>query len=232
MLAEATLAGDAGGRAALDQLCTRYRPPVVSFLLHRGWSPADADDLSQDLFARLLESRAWKRADPAKGRFRNYLLAILRHVVANQVTRAKAQKNGGGNNRISLDWLCSEFDWEPADSGPDPSDEFDHAWAVRILRCAYERVETRWNQLGRAADFAIYRRFLPGGHQAPTYAEVAAALGVQEGAARAAVCRLRTELGEALRQEVAITVASPDDVADEMAYLRNVLARPGLKMPD
>ncbi len=232
LLAEATLDGDAGGRAALERLCENYRPPVVAFLRNRGWSPEEAEDLTQDLFAKLLASRAWKQADRAKGRFRNFLLTILRRLVASHVVHTKTQKNGGGWTAVSLEWLNEETGWEPADEeAAEPSVEFDRTWAARMLRVACARVESRWREGGREQEFAVYRRFLPGSQLPPGYAEVTAALGNSESAARSAVCRLRQELAEALRQEVSLTVNSPHEIDEEMAYLHSVLARPERDRP-
>jgi len=228
LLAQATLAGDVAGREALARLCENYRPPVVAFLRGRGLPPAEAEDLAQDLFARLLASRAWKRADPARGKFRTFLLTILQHIMSSQWTRSQAIKNGGGQRALSLDWLTEEGAWEPSATEPEPSLEFDRAWAVRTLRAACQRVEKRWEEAGRAREFIVYRRFLPGSQALPGYAAAAAELGVNEGAARTAVSRLRAELAEALRHEISLTVASPAEVAAEMEYLRSVLSAPGV----
>lgn len=230
LLAQATLNGDSPGREALARLCENYRPPVVAFLRMKGLSTAEAEDLAHDLFTRLLTSRAWKRADPARGKFRTFLLGIVQHVMSSQWSRNQALKNGGGQRTLSLDCLSDEGSWEPAASEPEPSLEFDRAWAVRTLRTAFHRVETRWTEAGRTREFAVYRRFLPGSQLPPEYAAVATALGVAEGTARTAVSRLRAELGEALRHEISLTVASPDDVEAEMAYLRSVLSSPGLDL--
>jgi len=230
LLAQATLTGDTAGREALARLCENYRPPVVAFLRARGVPRAEADDLAQDLFQRLLTSRAWKRADPSRGKFRTFLLSILQHIMCSQWAREQAQKNGGGRPTLSLDLLEDDSAWEPAAQSVEPSMEFDRAWALRTLRAAFQRVETRWAAAGRVREFDVYRRFLPGSQCQPDYAAVALELSVNEGAARTAVSRLRGELGEALRQEIALTVAAPGDVEAEMAYLRNVLASPGVDM--
>lgn len=230
LLAQATLNGDSPGREALARLCENYRPPVVAYLRMKGLGTAEAEDLAQDLFARLLTSRAWKRADPARGKFRTFLLGIVQHVLSSQWARSQALKNGGGQRTLSLDALAEEGAWEPASSEPELSLEFDRAWAVRTLRAAFRRVELRWNEGGRGREFEAYRRFLPGSQLPPDYATVATLLGVPEGTARTAVSRLRAELGDALRHEISLTVACPDDVDSEMAYLRSVLASPGLDL--
>lgn len=228
LLAQATLTGDTAGREALAQLCENYRPPVVTFLRSRGLAEAEADDLAQELFERLLSSRAWKRVDPARGKFRTFLLGILQHIMNSQWARSQALKHGGGMKPLSLECLAEESAWQPAAIEPEPSLEFDRAWALRTLRAAFQRVEKRWLEAARNREFEVYRRFLPGSQVAADYAIASRDLGVAEGTARTAVSRLRAELGEALRHEIGLTVASCTDVEEEMAYLRSVLASPGL----
>lgn len=224
---EATLSGTGNGRQALERLCSRYRPPVVSFLRQHGWNGTDAEDLAQDLFAKFINSRAWKKADPAKGRFRTFLLSILQHMIYTRRAHEKTQKNGSGKTVMSLDFLDENSGWEPEAPTPELTAEFDHAWAVRTLRSAFDKVQQNWEKKGRSREFAIYSSFLPGSRSIPTYAEVSAKLEITEVAARTAVSRLRMELGEALRHEIASTVSSPDDVAPEMKHLGAILFRPG-----
>jgi RNA polymerase sigma-70 factor (ECF subfamily) len=96
LLAQATMTGDPAGRAALSRLCENYRPPVVAFLRSRGLAPAEADDLTQDLFTRLLSSRAWKRADPERGKFRTFLLGILQHIMSGRGRRRSRMAAASG----------------------------------------------------------------------------------------------------------------------------------------
>ena len=227
VLAQATLAGDPAGREALEHLCLSYRPAVLSFLRLQGCGPADAEDLTQDLFLKLLKTRAWKKADRTRGHFRTFLLSILQHMVANKRAGERTQKNGGAVASWSLEWLEEESGWTPAVSEPEPCAEFDKAWAARTLRAAFACVEKRWVEHDKGAEFAVYRRFLPGSGAIPAFADIARQLGIANTAARTTVSRLRLELAEALRQEVAITVNSPDDIEAELSYLGRVLARPG-----
>jgi RNA polymerase sigma-70 factor (ECF subfamily) len=227
-LAEATLTGDPAGRKALEALCARYRPPVVSFLRSKGWNAVDADDLTQDLFAKLLVSRAWKKADRSRGLFRTFLLAILQHLISNKLAHEKALKNGGGAALLSLDWLEQDSGWEPASSVPEPCAEFDQVWALRTLRAAYARAEKQWEGRGKAEQFSVYSQFLPGTRRTPEYSEVATQLKVAEAAARKAVSRLRDDMLGFLRLEVAATVGPEGDLEAEMRYLGSILARPGM----
>ena len=230
LLAQATMTGDAAGQEALSRLCENYRPPVVAFLNHKGVAPSEAEDWAQELFARLLTSRAWKRADPEKGKFRTFLLGILRNVMKSQHARDCAQKNGGGQAVLSLDALQDESAWEPSQEEEEPCFEFDRAWAVRTLRSAFDSVRDTWHRAGKERAFQTYSRFLPGSQLPASYEDAAAELGMEEGAVRTAVSRLRFELGEALRHQVALTVASSEAVDDELRYLHRILANRGVDL--
>ena len=102
LLAQATLNGDSPGREALSRLCENYRPPVVAYLRMKGLGAAEAEDLAQDLFARLLTSRAWKRADPARGKFRTFLLGIVQHVLSSQWARSRSSNAHMASNCCGL----------------------------------------------------------------------------------------------------------------------------------
>ncbi|HWB07316.1 MAG TPA: sigma factor [Verrucomicrobiales bacterium] len=222
----ATLTGDPAGRKALNTLFTNYRPPVISFLRSKGWSAFECEDLAQQLFERLCETRAWKKADRAKGTFRTFLLTILQRIVSNNVTRGNTLKRGGGLVENSLQQLLDDSGWEPA-TEPEPCPTFDREWALNALGAAWNSVEARWVRLGKKREFLLYRQFLPGSHKIPEYSAVAKQLKIAEAAARKAVQRLRTELQRALWREVSAT-AEEKDVEGEMQYLGEVLANPGM----
>lgn len=224
------MTGDAAGQAALSRLCENYRPPVVAFLNRRGVAPAEAEDWAQELFAQLLASRAWKRADPEKGKFRTFLLGILRNVMRTQYAKDSALKNGGGQPVLSLEALQDESAWEPSHEEEEPCYEFDRAWAMRTLRSAYNQVHDVWRTSGKERQFQAYTRFLPGSQLSASCTEVAAELGLEEGAVRTAVSRLRFDLREALRQHVALTVATPEAVEEELRYLHHILANRGMNL--
>ena len=225
ILMNATLDGDEPGRKALEKLCRTYRDPVVSFLRIRGYNQHEAEDATQSLFLKLLQNRIWKKADPSRGKFRSFLLTILQRLIATEAERARCQKNGGGAEHIAWDESADAMA-AAAVSEPEPCPDFDYQWALRTLRAALTRVEARWVERGREKQFAVLRKFLPGTQRVPSYAEVAPELGVTEENARAAVCRLRDELSEALRDEVKATVSSEAELKAEMAYLLRILASP------
>ncbi len=222
----ATLDGDELGRKALEKLCRTYREPVVSFLRIRGYNQHEAEDATQSLFLKLLQNRIWKKADPRRGKFRSFLLTILQRSIATEAERARCQKNGGGAEHIAWDESADALA-SAAVAEPEPCPDFDYQWALRTLRAALTRVEERWIERGKEREFAVFRKFLPGTQGVPVYADVAATLGMPEDNARTAVCRLRDELGDVLRDEVKATVSSPEELEAEMKYLLEILRHPG-----
>jgi len=222
LLAEATRSGDAAGRAALGEMCQAYRGPVAGFLRSRGHAEADAEDLAQEFFRSLVESRAWKRADRARGRFRTFLLGALWHVEHHAWSRQQRQKRGGGAVMESLDeW--AEGGMELAAEEAADASAFDREWALALVARAVAAVETEFSAAGMAARFAVLRRFLPGAWSAPSYEEAAAETGLSLTALKSAVLRLRGRFREQLRAAVAATVAGPHEVDEELDYLRRIL---------
>lgn len=210
-------------RPALVALCETYWYPLYAFARRRGRGPADAEDLVQAFFARLVEKRDLGGADPARGRFRAFLLGAFRHHVQNADRDARALKRGGGRPVVSLDATDAErrFAREPSHDET-PERAYDRAWAHAVLARALERLAERQADKGRAELFAALRPSLGGA--APSTAELAAATGLSEGAVRVAVHRLRKAYGRALRDEIADTLDDPTGVDAELAALREALA--------
>lgn len=250
VLAQATMSGDAAGREALGALCQAYWRPVADFLRHRGWSEADAEDLTQDFFRSLLESRGWHAADRARGKFRNFLLGALMRVLNQAKDHAHALKRGGGQLVASLDELAGKG-FEPADfwcesphgtAGDAASLIFDQAWAEQVMEGAMEAVAEAWETAGKGDAFSVLLPFLSlsasaspdeTGEERPgaagSYEAAARELGVSTGAVKSRILRLRQEFREALERQIAKTVSAPHEIAEEMAYLREVLSAPGLQ---
>jgi DNA-directed RNA polymerase specialized sigma24 family protein len=222
-LAEATLHGDASGQEALAAMCHAYRKPVEAFMAARGYRDEELEDLVQEFFLRWLKSRAWKRADPMRGRFRSYLLGAVQHLLAHQRDYEGRQKRGGGRPEQSLDALL-EKGFEPPDLSDPAVSEFDRQWAVAVVENALGRVEEEFRQAGRTAEFAVLRRFLPGSAAALTMEQAGAALNLSQPAIKAAIHRLRLRFRGTLRSAVAQTVGSMEEVAEEMQYLRTLLS--------
>lgn len=221
-LAEATRSGDSAGREALAALCGEYRFPVVGFLRARGWNETEAEDLAHDFFLRLLESRAWRRADRHRGRFRTFLLGAVTHVVAHHLEHAGAEKRGQ-DLLASLDAMGEEG-FEPASPPPDDC-RFDREWALRLVEQSVEALKRKFEEEGRSEPFVILRQFLPGSPVVPAYEEAAARLGLGLPHFKTAVHRLRRDFRSMVRAAVARTVGAPHEVDEELAHLRSVLAK-------
>lgn len=221
LLAEATLHGDAAGREALARMCEKYRRPVMRYLESRGVGKDEAEDVAQEFFLKLVESRAWKRADQARGRFRSFLLSILNHLMMHMARDQHRQKRGGGVLPDSFDALMDDGH-EFADGGDDEG-VFDREWALTLVADAVVTVEAEHVMRGQQKEFALLRCFLPGPGQPPLYEDAAAELGLSLTALKAAVHRLRQRFREVLRAAVARTVSAPHEVDEELRYLGTLL---------
>lgn len=206
--------------AALEQLCRTYWQPLYMFVRRRGHDAHEAEDLTQEFFARLLERKFLRSVDPAKGRFRSFLLASLEHFLANEWRRSQAQKRGGGATHLSLDETAAEQRHQQvAHANELPGVLFDRQWAMTLL----ERTVSNLREEFRAADkgdlFDCIKVFLTGDKVASSYAALAASLNTSEAALKMAVSRMRRRYGELLRAEIGKTVASPADIDDELRAL-------------
>lgn len=216
--------GTTGARPALEKLCRTYWYPLYAYVRRRGYSPEDAQDLTQAFFAQLLEDRSLAGADPSLGRFRSYLLAAMNHFLTDEWKKARAQKRGGGCQVLSLDWAAAEerFDLEPADdSGPDKI--FEKQWALALLAEVLNRLELEYQNEGKADLFAALRQTLMGTRESQPYAELAAALGMNESAIKVGVHRLRKRYRELIREEIAGTLERSQDIDEEMRCLFSAL---------
>jgi RNA polymerase sigma-70 factor (ECF subfamily) len=226
LLAEASLSGDAEARGALARLCETYRPPVVAFLLQRGYPQPAAEDLAQEFFLQLLQSRAWKRADRTRGRFRTFLLGTLMHVVGRERARSEAECRGGGAVIGSLEELAANG-FEPPTTIEETDPGFDRAWAGQLMETAMGEVARPFLEGGREDEWAVISRFLPGAGEQPRYEEAALQARLSLPALKTAVHRVRQRFREELRAAVARTVGAAHEVDTELAYLHRVLSSPG-----
>lgn len=205
---------------ALERLCRTYWPPIYSFLRRKGFGPEDAKDLTQGFFARLLERNDFAAADPAKGRFRTYLLAALMHFVSSEQSRAQAQKRGGGQVVVPLESTDAEGQYlaEPATAST-AERSFDQRWASTLLEQALTRLRGEFSASGKLDHYDALKVYLtqeagPGGYEA-----IADRLGMKPGTVAVSVHRLRQQYRELLRAEVALTVADPREVDAEIRAL-------------
>jgi RNA polymerase sigma factor (sigma-70 family) len=212
---------------ALEELCRIYWYPLYAFARRQGRTAAEAEDLTQEFFLRLLEKSFLKSAEPEKGRFRTFLLVCFKRFLANEHDRAGAQKRGGNRPALSVDFTAAEsrFRLEPAHSET-AERIFDRRWALALLDQVLMRFEEEYIQAGKSDLFARLKPFLVADAPAVGYAEVAERLNLSEGAVKVAVHRLRQRYGQLLTAEVARTLERPADAADELRRLFEVLRGP------
>lgn len=211
---------------ALERLCRTYWPPLYAFVRREGHGPAEAQDLTQAFFARMLEQNHLARLTHQRGKFRSFLLTFLKHFLSEQRERDSAQKRGGGRTLVSLDQFTEEerHRVEPADRQT-PDQAYDRRWAEAVLRQALDRLRDEYAQSGQSALFALLKDFQPRDSAGLSQAEIGRRLGLSEIAVRSAAQRLRRRHREILREAIAHTVTRPEEVDEEIRYLRAVLER-------
>jgi RNA polymerase sigma factor (sigma-70 family) len=217
---------DAQAAAALEQLCRTYWYPLYVFVRRRGHSPEDAQDLTQQFFALFLQKGYFRLADRAKGRFRTFLLHALEHFLINEWKRAQCAKRGGGATTLSLDLETAEhrFANEPVTTLT-PERAYEKQWAAALLEHVLSTLRQEYAEAGSARMFAELADLLWGKDGSVSFAEIGGRLGLTEGAARAAMHRLRLRYREQLRCEVAQTVDEPGAVDEELRYLISVVSQ-------
>lgn len=205
---------------ALEHLCRAYWYPLYAHVRSAGHSTADAEDLTQAFFARLLAKDWLAVADRERGRFRSFLLGALKHFLANEWDKGRAQKRGGHLQIVSLDAPAGEdrLQHEAVAAGS-PDREFDRRWALALLDSVLARLADEYRAAGKATQFESLKPALGGDRSDVNCAQLSQDLAMSEGAARVAVHRLRRRYRELLRDEIAQTVASEDEVEDELRQL-------------
>jgi RNA polymerase sigma-70 factor (ECF subfamily) len=216
--------GSREARSALVSLCERYWYPLYAYVRRQGQAAADAEDLVQAFFARLLERKYLRVADRSRGRFRTFLLTALQHFIINEWQKQNRQKRGGSVTIVSLDTELAEsrFASEPAvEQAPDTL--YDRGWASVLMQRAMEALRAECEQSGKLRMFERLKVFLWGDKNALPYSVMAGELGMNEGALKVAMHRLKQRYGELLRGEIAQTVATPVEVEEELRYLASVI---------
>jgi len=210
------------GRTALVSLCEAYWYPLYAYVRRRGHSVDEAQDLTQEFFLRILEGRYLDRADPAKGRFRSFLLTSLKFFLADEIDRSRAQKRGGGAP-LPFEVSSGEelYRREPAHEET-PESIFERRWAHSVLDSVVARLRDEFVQHGRLDHFNKLKVFLLGQTEAP-YAVLARELETSEGALKVAIHRLRKRYRDLIRLEIAETVADPSEVESELRFLAAAL---------
>lgn len=209
---------------ALEQLCRTYWPPLYAFVRRQGHAPHDAQDLTQEFFARVLEKNYVHAADREKGRFRTFLIMALKRFLANEWDKARARKRGGGRVLQPLDTNLAEQCYQSEQSHSLPADAiYERRWAVTMLERTLSRLKEEFVAQEKLVEFEHLKKFLTADRGEVPYTEVAGSMGMSEGAVRVAVHRLRRRFRELFREEVAQTVATPEDIDDELRHLLKAL---------
>jgi len=206
---------------ALEKICQTYWYPIYAFVRRRGQSAEDAQDLTQEFFARLT-TRDWLAGVGRDhgARFSTLLLTMLKHFLADQHDRATALKRGGGVPCIPLDFAQAEawFGREPS-HGETPERVFERRWAWAVLDQVIQRLATEAGQAGKGERFEVLRPFLSVSAGVGDYGEAAARLGISAHVVAVAVQRLRLRFRAALREELAAGVTGPSQVEEEVRHL-------------
>jgi RNA polymerase sigma-70 factor (ECF subfamily) len=215
-----------GADEALEELCRTYWRPVYAYVRRQGHNPDDARDLTQEFFAQFLERKRVKLADPVRGRFRSFLIALLKNFLTTEWRRGQAQKRGGGHWLIPLEEQQeaeTHLSGEPADPATTPDRAFERRWAILLLDQVLARLRAEYAATGREDHFDALKVLVWGDSGTASQAEVAARLGISPNALGVTVHRLRRRFGELLREQLAQTVPSRAEIDDELRHLMDVL---------
>lgn len=216
------------GQAAesLEKLCALYWRPLYAYIRRQGESPHDAQDLTQEFFLRLLKKDYLKAVGQGKGRFRSFLLAALKHFLSNQRDKERAQKRGGGQSPLPLDFTSEEthLSFQPADHIT-PEILFERRWATTLLEQALARLRQEYTGQGKQSLFEKLKATLTEGRGNSVYTDLAASLNLSQAAVKMAVHRLRQRYRKCLRVEIAQTVATTDEIEDELRHVMGVFAK-------
>ena len=210
--------------AALETLCRTYWLPLYAFIRREGYEMEEAKDLTQEFFARWLERRDFDAARREKGRLRSYLLVSLKHFLTNERNKARTAKRGRGRQPISLDEIIEQqhFALEPVETLT--ADQiYERQWATTVLDRVLTLLEADYRGTGRGALFDQLKGLLTDEPGHPSQAEIGEKLGMTENAVKQAFHRLRLQFRETLREEIANTVATADEIEDELRRLVAVL---------
>jgi RNA polymerase sigma factor (sigma-70 family) len=210
---------------ALEMLCQTYWYPLYAFVRSSGYSVHDAQDLTQEFFARLLAKDYLRVVEPEKGRFRTFLKMALKRFLAHEWQRSWASKRGGGHIHLPFETALGEarFQEERADSLT-PDRVYDRQWALTLLGETLGRLECEYNATGKIVELRHLKPHLTAERRTIPYAEIAAALKTTEGAVRVDLHRLRRRFREVFREVIAQTISAPQEIDPEVRYVLEVLS--------
>jgi DNA-directed RNA polymerase specialized sigma24 family protein len=212
--------------AALETLCRAYWYPLYAYVRRRGYSPEDAQDLTQGYFARLLERDFVQQAERKRGKFRTFLLTTLSHYLADDWDRAHRLKRGGHEEILFFDAMTAEerYHLEPADLA-DPAKLFERRWATTVLEQTLARLESEYAERGQGAAYAELQTFLLVEQGEDTFAQAATRIGMTTAAMKMAVSRMRARCRQLLRKEILQTTVNPSEADEEYQSLRAFLRK-------
>jgi RNA polymerase sigma-70 factor (ECF subfamily) len=216
---------DEASRGALSELCDAYYAPVITFLRSEGRDEDSARELAHEFFSRVLAGDSLRGADPARGRFRSYLLGAVKHFLRDMRAKQQAEKRGGGAAAIPIEDTASGLG-APAPEFPDSEREFDRRWALTVIARALESVEVEHAEAEQTKQFETLKPWITGDIPSCSQAAAAEELGMSEGAVKVAIHRLRLRFRERVKSEIAQTVPAESDIEDELRHLIAVLAGP------
>jgi RNA polymerase sigma-70 factor (ECF subfamily) len=210
---------------ALEKLCRDYWFPLYAFIRREGHGPIEAQDLTQEFFARLLQGNYLASVGPERGKFRSFLLASLKHFLANEWDHQHRQKRGGGALILSLDDETAETRYL-AEATPDTTAEkiYERRWAQTVVQKVLEQLRAEAGGPIKQQRFDVLKDCLVDDPEAARYSDLARKLGLTINGVKSAVHRLRQRFRELFRQEIAQTVSCPEEIDGEIRYLFNALA--------
>lgn len=213
-------------QTAISELFKIYWYPIYSFVRRSGYGHHEAEDITQGLFCRLLSKDGFSGVNPNKGKFRSFLLAAVKHYMANEWNKSNAQKRGGGQKIISIDKAMSEerFDNEPA-TNETPEVIYERKWALTVLHNSIEDLRREYDTQNKTRTFELLKKHLIGDTDNMTYAEIGRELNISEGNVKVIAHRMRHRFNTILRHHIAQTVESAADIEEEIQYLISCFSR-------
>ncbi len=219
---QAVASGSPESEAAFAKLCEAYWRPLYAFLRYKGYAPPQAEDLTQEFFARILRKEVVLDPEREGGKFRSFLLTALKRFEANEWHRERTQKRGGGKLALQIDETAEAQLQGMGTDQATPEALYEQHWACTVVERVLARVRDEYQRLGKEETFARLQGCLPGAQEDLAYAEAGPALKLQDSGVRMAVLRLRRRYGELLRTEIAATVSGPDEIDPEIRHLMKV----------
>lgn len=204
---------------ALEKLCRAYWPPLYAYVRRRVSDIHEAQDLTQAFFERLLEKQYLADADPERGRFRSFLITAFKRFLSKERDKAAAQKRGGGQLSFSVDFELQDRNWNGLLQETLTAERiYERQWAVTLLNRVMSRLQREMERSGKSQHFHLLKDII-GGTESATYVAIAPMLGLSESAVRMAATRMRSRYREMLREEIAQTLASEEDIENEVRDL-------------